>query len=172
MSTDTTAASLSGTNLIDESLPIELVPAWPVPMVRVPAATSKPPNLPPDAQQVPTPDLPNFLLRVSPAQQLGRDVHRLAGVGPPAYSGSSSGPAEVGADPHVVDADQPDCVVDMIDEMPDRGECPVFVLLRQSGLELRTALWCELSCLAASPSSGRGFAESARSLCPSWESPT
>lgn len=43
-------------------------------------------------------------------------------------------------EPHGVDADQPDRVGDVIDEMADRGECPMVVLLRQSGLEFRTAL--------------------------------
>ena len=70
------------------------------------------------AQQVAAPDLADLLLGVAAAHQLQRDVERLARVVPAVDAAAA---VEVRRDADVIDADLLDDVVDVIDEVLDRG---------------------------------------------------
>ena len=75
-------------------------------------------NLRPDPQQIPAPDLADLFLRVAPPHQFQRDVEGLGGVVPAVDAAAA---VEVGRNADVVDPDQLHGVVDVIDEIPDRG---------------------------------------------------
>src|SRR4051812_50025041 len=71
-----------------------------------------------DPQQVAAPQLGNLRLGVAAADEFERDVERFVGAAPSLHAAAA---VEVGRDAHVIDADQLHRVVDMVDEVLDRG---------------------------------------------------
>ena len=117
------------------------VPAvgWPHRVLRILRATLPPltgglSDLSLDTEEVFAPDLSDILLGVSAAQQLSGYVRRLAGIGPPRDPGAA---AEVRADPHMVHTDESNGIIDVIDEMHDRGKCPSLVQFGGTFFEVR-----------------------------------